>query len=97
MQGNEPSSPRYHLLVSSVGTALAVVVLQANHIICLGQDIEIGFPPDFRPVVGLGLAGQIAVELDVGKAGVPKFQDHLGRPDIRPHAESHAEDPQIVA
>jgi len=54
--------------------------------------MEILPAPIRRPVVGLGLPGQVTVELDLGIIAVAQTGDALCRPDIGTHGHSHPED-----
>jgi len=97
MDGDEPVRPYEHGLLLPLHTSPAVVRLGAEDPISLGQHVKVLFPPDVRPVVGLGFAGQVAVESDMGKLCIPEQDNPLGRPDIRPHMHSHPEDGYPVA
>jgi len=96
MDGDEPVGTHEHGLFLPLDTALAVMGLQAKDPIGLGQHVKILLSPDVRPVVGLGLAGEIAVEPNMGEMRIPKPDDPLGRPDIRPHVHSHPEHGQAI-
>jgi len=65
--------------------------LQKKYLIGLGQAVEIDLPPRLRPVVGLGFAGQIAVECDLGEELVPQCDDPLRRPEVGAHIHPQAE------
>jgi len=72
------------------------MILQKEHLVCLSQAVKIALTPMFRPMVCLCLTGEMTVELDMWKAGVPQFEYTLRRPNVSAHIHANAKDQKPI-
>jgi len=94
--GEQPSAPFQHLPIAPPVTPSGVAALENQHLVRAGERVKIRFSPELRPMAGLGLTGEVAMEPNVGEVVISELQNLPRNPDIRPHVHPDPEQADAV-